>query len=150
MWDILERDLERSGIVEYGIFQRNRKPSAPIWRRHGNGGRRFDTLSNALFGSQGARKACKGSASYPKSQYSESPDTLIVPYVATWLQNRHHAFLIRASAGDPEVTIVPIAEVSELNPITEQRLCETLAAVFGRGATSFGVRLLGTRNIYDQ
>jgi hypothetical protein len=148
MWDSLERSLDQGGVVEYGIFQRNRR-RAPIWRRHGRG-KRFKTLSNALLNAQGARKACKGEAHYPRTQYSASPDVLIVPYVATWLQNGAYAYLVRAGAENPEITIVPVSEISNLNVSTEEAACVALGEIFARGAATNGIRSLTAQGIRPQ
>ena len=150
MWDSLERSLDQGGVVEYGIFQRNRRPSAPIWRRHGCRGKRFETLSNALLNAQGARKACKGQAHYPRTQYSASPDILLVPYVATWLQNGTYAYLVRAGDENPEITIVPVSEISNLDVSTEEALCVTLGEIFARGAATNGIRSLTAQGIRPQ
>lgn len=147
MWESLEQSLHEDGIVEYGIFQLNRKPSAPIWRRHGCRGKRFETLSNALLNAQGARKACKGQAHYPRTQYSASPDVLMVPYVATWLRNGTHAYFIRAGDPDPEITVVPVSDVSDLSPVSEDQLSRALSAIFERGAATNGVRRLTAQGI---
>ncbi len=147
MWDALDRSLHLGGVVEYGIYQQNRRPGAPIWRRHGRGGKRFETLSNALLNAQGPRKACKGQAHYPRTQYSASPDVLLVPYVATWLQSATHAYLVRAGTEDPEITIVPVSEISDLHVTTEEALCVALGEIFARGAATNGIRSLTAQGI---
>lgn len=150
MWDNLERSLHQGGVVEYGIFQQNRQADTPIWRRHGRDGKRFETLSNALLNAQGARKACKGQAHYPKTRYSASPDVLIVPYVATWLQNETHAYLVRAGAEDPEITIISVSEISNLNVTTEEALHVALGEIFERGAATNGIQSLTAQGIRPQ
>lgn len=146
MWAALEASLNQEGIVEYGIFQQNRRVGAPIWRRHGDRGKRFETLSNALLNPQGARKACKGQAHYPKVQYSAT-QALLVPYVATWLRGSTYAYLVRASSADPEITIVPVRAMSELSAMSENELCEALSEIFERGAAAFGICMLTVRGI---
>lgn len=150
MWKELEDTMHSAGIVEYGIFQRDRKPNAPMWRRH-KGGRnfRFNSVSNALFAEKGARNACCGMASYPKNVYSNSSE-LLVPYVSTWLNESSHAYLVRASAGDPEITIVPVSAIENLQARTEAELSELLAAIFSNGAEQAGIRLLAEHRIRRQ
>jgi len=147
MWDTLERSLHEGGVVEYWMFQQNRQPGAPIWSRHVRGGKRFQTLSNALLNAQGARKACKVPAHYSRARYSAWPDVLVVPYVATWLQNATHAYLVRAGADDPEITIVPVSEISGPNVPPEGSLCVTLGEIFERGVAINGIRSLTAQGI---
>ena len=150
MWNELRNEMDDSGTVEYGIFQRDRKPNAPIWRRHNGGVNfRFNTVFNALFAEKGARNACYGRASYPKEQYASS-ENLLVPYVATWLSNWDYGYLVRASAGDPEITIVSTSSLEEIQANSEASLSEQLAELFAEGAASYGVRLLGERSIRIQ
>jgi len=150
MWDEIASTMNESGVVEYGIFQRDRKPNAPMWRRH-KGARnfRFASLFNALFADKGARNACYGRASYPKSQYSNSNE-LLVPYVSTWLNGSSHAYLVRASAGDPEITIVAVSVIENIEAPDEAALSEVLAELFAQGAEQYGIRLLGERGIRRQ
>ena len=150
MWDELRNEMDDSGTVEYGIFQRDRKPNAPIWRRHkGAANFRFKTVFNALFADKGARNACYGRASYPKEQYANS-ENLLVPYVATWLSTWDYGYLVRASAGDPEITIVSTSSLQEIHANSEAKLTEQLAELFAKGAANYGVRLLGERSIRIQ
>ena len=142
--------MDESGIVEYGIYQRDRKPNAPMWRRH-KGARnfRFNTVFNALFADKGAKNACYGRASYPKEKYAKS-ENLLVPYVATWLNGSNYVYLIRASAGDPEVTIASVEAIETIQAVDEATLSEELARIFADGANEFGIRLLGERSIRRQ
>lgn len=150
MWNEMEGTMNTTGLVEYGIFQRDRKPNAPMWRRHNGGPNfRFNSVSNALFAEKGARNACIGIASYPKSQYSNSSE-LFVPYVTAWLNGSSHAYLVRASAGDPEITIVPVSTIENLDAQTEAELSESLAEIFASGAEQFGIRLLAEHRIRRQ
>lgn len=150
MWNEMEITMNETGIIEYGIFQRDRKPNTPMWRRHKGGQNfRFNSVSNALFAEKGARNACYGTASYPKSQYSSSSE-LLVPYVASWLKGSSHAYLVRASAGDPEITIVSVTTIDNLEAQTEAELSESLAEIFASGAEQAGIRLLGEHRIRRQ
>jgi len=150
MWNEMEDTMNTAGVVEYGIFQRDRKPNAPMWRRHKGGSNfRFNSVSNALFADKGARNACFGIASYPKSEYSNSSE-LLVPYVAAWLNGSSHAYLVRASAGDPEITIVPVTTIENLDAQTEAELSESLAEIFSIGAEQSGIRLLAEHRIRRQ
>ena len=150
MWDELRNLMHESGKVEYGIYQRDRKPNAPMWRRHkGASNFRFNTVFNALFAEKGAKNACYGRASYPKEKYA-STEALLVPYVATWLNGSDYAYLIRASAGDPEVTIASVDEIENIHVVDEATLSEDLARIFSNCADEFGIRLLGERSIRRQ
>lgn len=148
MWETLEGLQNSGGTVEYGIFQRDRKPNSLIWRRHGDKGERFENLHNALYGKCGAFNACIGVASYPKHRYADGAE-LLVPYIATWLMNTEYAYLIRASAGDPEITLIEAREIDVLSHIDESALSVTLANIFADGASRFGVRLLNRRGIRE-
>jgi hypothetical protein len=150
MWEQMRTTWDQSGLVEYGIFQRDRKPGAPIWRRHIRRGKsRFGSVRNSLFADKGARKACKGNASYPKERYAAN-DNLLVPYVATWLNGNEYAYLVRASAGDPEITLVPVTSIEGLDISSEQTLTEQLASIFAQGGETHGVYLLGGGDIRHQ
>lgn len=147
MWNEMASELNSSGIVEYGIYQRDRKPNAPFWRRHaGSANFRFSSVYNALFAEKGARSACFGTASYPKSEYAKS-DELIVPYVSTWLNGLSYAYFLRASAGDPEITIVSVSAIENVKVADEASFSIELAQLFAQGASEFGIRFLGERCI---
>jgi len=141
MWDEAIANWEVPGTVEYGVYQRIAKPDTPLWRRHTRG-RRFGSVRAALFAPQGARNVCLGLARYPRDRYSGSHE-LFLPYAATWLRGASHAFLVRASAPSPEVTIVRTSEVEALSTAgDEQTLNDILATIFGQGARTHGVRIL--------
>ncbi|MEZ8187120.1 hypothetical protein ACED29_15000 [Shewanella sp. 5S214] len=142
MWNEAEATWMQRGQVEYGIFQIDATDECPTWRRHSRGPQtQFRSVRNGLFGKQGARKACLGQASYPKGRYSIGNE-LFVPYVATWLHGFHHAYLVRPSAGVPEVTLVPVSALEALNEGSESELLRELAMIFGLGAEANGVRRL--------
>lgn len=147
MWDEMRTSWDEIGLVEYGIFQRDRKTGIPMWRRHERkGNSRFASIRNALFNEKGARRACAGSASYPKS-LSQS-GVLLVPYVAVWLDGRPFAYLVRASAGEPEITLVASAAIDSLGQKTdESELRSALATAFAEGGENYGIRLLGREEI---
>lgn len=142
MWERLAQQLWSGGVIEYGIFQRERKPNSPMWRRHKGGSNfRFASLGNALFADKGARSSCVGVASYPKAQYSASSE-LLVPYVATWVAGQPHAYLVRASAGDPEITVVSAVQVAAPVASNEAELSAHLAAALTRRRTAAYLRRL--------
>ena len=142
MWEEAEQTWLDSGVVEFGIHQIDVKAGTPKWRRHKGGPRfRFATVWNALFSDKGARSACVGTSSYPKATYAAGTQ-LFVPYVATWLQGEPRAFLVRPSAGDPEITLVPVASIEAVRSTSDQELLTTLAHLFAEGAAESGVRWL--------
>lgn len=114
-WNSALRQLDGVGVVEFGIHQMNEKIGSPKWRRHKGGSRfRFGSVHSALFSpDKGARAACLGRSSYARARYSAGL-TSIVPYVATWLQGADFAFLVRAGATEPEVTLVPVYAVESI------------------------------------
>ena len=148
MWEEAEQTWTQSGQVEYGIYQIEAGDDCPIWRRHAGGPQtRFRSVRNALFEKQGARKACLGVASYPKGRYSIGNE-LFVPYIAAWLSGFYHSYLVRPSAGVPEVTLVPVAAIEGLTARSERELLQHLAILFGEGAEENGVRRLGASSIH--
>jgi hypothetical protein len=147
MWDQAEETWIQPGIVEYGIYQIDAVPRTPIWRRHKGGGQmRFGSVSNALFARQGARNACKGLAPYPRNRYAAG-DELFVPYVATWLKGSPIAYLVRASADAPEVTLVSPDQIEEFSPRSDQQALQELSRLFAEGATNHGIRWLTLKRI---
>lgn len=142
-WDAVFRQLDEPGIIEFGIHQMNEKTGCPKWRRHKGGPRfRFKSVRSALFSpDKGARAACLGHSSYARDHYSAGP-TSVVPYVATWLQGGDFAFLARAGATEPEVTLVPVHAVKSIEGEEHSQLLATLARLFGNGAEVYGVRHL--------
>ena len=52
------------------------------------------------------------------------------------------AFLARQATPEPEVTIVPVLAVDAIDLNDAQALTNHLAAIFGEGASAFGVRFL--------
>lgn len=150
MWEQMRMTWDQDGLVEYGIFQRDRKPEAPVWRRHIRRGKsRFSSVRNSLFADKGARKACVGKASYPKEKYAAGAN-LLVPYVATWLDGSELAYLVRASAGDPEITLVQISSIENLDAEDESTLTSQLASIFAQGGENHGVRILRNGEIQNQ
>jgi hypothetical protein len=139
MWN-QQIPLNTIGTVEFGMHQIDTKLGVPKWRRHGRG-RRFESVSNALFSNKGARAACLGKSSYPKLAFAAGSQ-LFVPYVATWLKGSEHAYLVRPSAAHPEVTLVFAAEIEVLASHSHQSLFNALAQLFAQGAGESGVRLL--------
>ena len=147
MWEEAEATWAQSGQVEYGIYQIEATNDCPTWRRHsGPPQTRFRSVRNGLFGKQGARKACLGTAPYPKGRYSVGNE-LFVPYAATWLDGFHHAYLVRPRAGVPEVTLVPVSALEALNEGSEPELLRDLAMLFGEGAKANGVCRLRSNSI---
>ena len=142
-WNDALRQLDAIGVVEFGIHQMNEKTGSPKWRRHKGGPSfRFDSVRSALFSpSKGARAACLGQSSYARDRYSAGP-TSVVPYVATWLQGADLAFLARAGATEPEVTLVPSRALALIDSTDHARLLAELAQLFGAGAQAHGVRHL--------
>lgn len=140
VWPEVLRSLPRVGTVEYGIYQRDAVRGTPIWRRPVRG-KRFETISAALFGKQGARNACRGTAPYAKERYAAT-NVLAVPYAATWLRGSAFALLVRSSTPHPEVTLVPSTEVHAIDLDDEGELTDYLSELFGTGARLHGVLLL--------
>lgn len=142
-WNIVLRQLDNAGVIEFGIHQMNEKAGTPKWRRHNGGSRsRFRSLRSALFSSnKGARAACLGKSTYAQQRYSAGP-TSVVPYVAVWLKGEALGFLVRAGAADPEVTLVPVREMDAIDNAEHAVLLASLAQLFGVGAESYGVRHL--------
>lgn len=142
-WNEALRQLDESGVVEFGIHQMNEKTGSPKWRRHRGGPSfRFDSVRSALFSpSKGARAACLGTSTYARDRYSAG-STSVVPYVATWLQGESLAFLARASATEPEVTLVLARAVEAINSAEHGELLAQLAHLFGEGAQLYGIRHL--------
>ena len=142
-WNEALRQLDAPGVVEFGIHQMNAKTGSPKWRRHKGGESfRFDTVRSALFSpTKGARAACLGRSTYARDRYSAGPIS-VVPYVATWLHGADFAFLARAGATEPEVTLVPVRAVEEIDSRDHAGLLAQLAQLFGEGAQMHGVRLL--------
>ena len=142
-WESAFQKLDEDGTVEFGIHQMNEKTDTPKWRRHKAGPRfRFESVRSALFSpDKGARAACLGKSSYAVRRYS-TIDKSVVPYVATWLKGAHTAFLARASAGNPEVTLVPVSALENLSTVSHEQLLTELAEIFGSGAEIHGVRHL--------
>lgn len=144
MWQELLNAVDSPGTIEYGAYQREAKPETPLWRRPTRG-KRFETLSAALFSKQGARSECLGKAPYARDRYSLHRE-LAMPYVAAWLRGSNWALLVRRSTPDPEVTIVESAQVDRINAQSEEELTNFLSVLFGRGAEEFGVRILKANN----
>lgn len=149
-WKSAFAQLDQSGIVEFGIHQMNTKTGSPHWRRHRGGQRfRFSSVRSALFSpDKGARAACLGKSSYAKARYS-TVATSIVPYVGTWLQGSDLAFLVRAGASEPEITLISVRDMEAIEDTDHQRLLVQLADLFGHGAASYGVRHLASGAILD-
>lgn len=147
MWEEAEATWSRSGVVEYGIYQIDAVMQTPIWRRHeGPSQTRFRSVKSGLFGKQGARNACKGLAPYPKAKYAAG-DELFVPYAATWLQGSPVAYLVRASAQEPEVTLVQPRMIDRFAPRSDQQALTELARMFAHGAEAHGIRWLKANRI---
>ena len=144
-WNSALRQLDAPAIVEFGIHQLNTKTGSPKWRRHSGGSNfRFQSVRSALFSvDKGARAACLGRSSYASARYSITPKS-VVPYVATWLQGEELAFLARAGASEPEVTLVPVSAVQALKTEEHSQLLAALATLFGEGAELNGVRYLAS------
>ena len=142
-WESAFQKLDEDGTVEFGIHQMNEKTDTPKWRRHKAGPRfRFESVRSALFSpDKGARAACLGKSSYAVRRYS-TIDKSVVPYVATWLKGARTAFLVRASAGNPEVTLVSVSTLETLSAVSHEQLLTELAEIFGNGAEIHGVRHL--------
>ena len=147
-WTSALGQLDRTELVEFGIHQMDTKTGTPKWRRHkGAANFRFRTVRSALFSSdKGARAACLGYSSYASSRYSASTQS-IVPYVAVWSQGSSVAFLVRASAGDPEVTVVPAAALAAVRDCPHDELLVQLASLFANGAESHGIRFVGVHSV---
>lgn len=148
-WEVALGQLDQPGVVEFGIHQMNSTTGSPHWRRHKGGANfRFQSVRSALFSpDKGARAACLGKSTYAKARYS-SGDSSVVPYACTWLQGSVLAFLARAGASEPEITLVPVAELDALEDTDHQDLLRELASIFGRGAASHGVRHLISGTIH--
>jgi hypothetical protein len=142
-WTTALQQLDGTGVVEFGVHQMNEKTGTPKWRRHRGGPNfRFNTVRSALFSpDKGARSACLGKSSYARDRYSAG-GTSVVPYAAAWLQGETLAFLVRAGATEPEVTLVPASALQSLADANHGQLLADLARIFGEGAQSHGVRHL--------
>jgi hypothetical protein len=147
-WGQILSTLDTTGVVEFGVHQMQLKSATPKWRRHTGGAQtRFQSLRSALFSpDKGARVACLGRSTYAKKVYAAGLNS-IVPFVGTWLRGSELAFLIRAAAAEPEVTLVPAAELSSLHGTDHQALLNALSEQFGRGAQQHGVRLLASGEV---
>ena len=142
-WGSALQQLDANGTVEFGIHQMNERIGTPKWRRHKGGPNfRFHSVRSALFSpDKGARAACLGNSSYVIHRYS-TIEKSVVPYVATWIKGASTAFLARASARNPEVTLVPVPALEGLSGMNYGQLLTELAEIFGNGAEIFGVRHL--------
>ena len=147
-WQQMLSLLESDGVIEFGMHQMDLKSNTPKWRRHKGGSQtRFKTLRNALFShDKGARVACLGRSTYAKKVYAAGFNS-VVPYVGTWIQGAQLAFLVRAAAAEPEVTLVPAATLSALRSDDHASLLASLSQLFGVGAQEYGVRLLASGEI---
>nr|ACN22614.1 hypothetical protein [uncultured bacterium] len=148
-WQQMLSSLDSHGVVEFGIHQMDLKSNTPKWRRHKGGAQsRFNTLRNSLFShDKGARVACLGRSTYAKKVYAAGFNS-VVPYVGTWLQGAQLAFLVRAAAAEPEVTLVPAAALNALQGDDHSSLLASLGQLFGVGAQEYGVRLLASGEVY--
>ncbi|MDD2690317.1 MAG: hypothetical protein PHX69_00865 [Simplicispira sp.] len=147
-WQHMLSSLDSDGVVEFGMHQMDLKSNTPKWRRHKGGSQtRFKTLRNALFShDKGARVACLGRSVYAKKVYAAGFNS-VVPYVSTWLQGEQLAFLVRAAAAEPEVTLVPAAALNALRGDDHATLLTSLGQLFGVGAQEHGVRLLASGEV---
>lgn len=142
-WDNAIRQLDKSGVVEFGIHQMNEKIGTPKWRRHKGGSQtRFQSVRAALFSpDKGAKVACLGKSSYARDRYSKGQSS-VVPYVAAWLKGEPLAFLARAGAAAPEITLVPADAIDSVVAEDHAQLLSRLAKLFEEGAQIHGVRHL--------
>lgn len=149
MWDTALENLHSPEIIEFGLLQLERNEKGKIWRRHDDRSR-FDNLFNALFSNKGAFSACTGISDYPKKKYSAT-GRLIVPYAAAWIRKQGitEAILIRAATPLPEAVIVSIEDLESFSPASEADALRTLASIFGRGASSHGVRWITQTSLKD-
>jgi hypothetical protein len=147
-WDNALKQLDKTGVVEFGIHQMNEKIGSPKWRRHKGGSQtRFQSVRAALFSpDKGAKVACLGKSSYARDRYSKD-DSSVVPYVAAWLKGEPLAFLARAGATAPEVTLVPSEGIASIVAENHANLLSQLAKLFGEGAEIHGVRHLGEASV---
>lgn len=143
MWDRIIATLDNIGIIEFAIHQMERKEDCQMWRKHNN--QRFDNLHNALFSNKGAYAATTGTSPYLKN-YSVM-GRVIVPYVSTWDHESELAFLVRASASYPEITLVRSQEIQSINSTDDAGLLSALATLFGQGTQHHGVRWLTNSEI---
>jgi hypothetical protein len=149
MWELVAESLDADGVIEYGMFQLESVAGTPLWRRHqGRGKHRFVSLRNALFGEQGVRNACLGSAPYPKTRYSAT-GRLIVPYAAAWIAGSNIAVLAHRTSADPEITLVSPQQLPSTEPASSDELSDFLTHLFAEGAARFGVRTLSSSNIVE-
>jgi hypothetical protein len=148
-WTLALTTLDADDLVEFAIHQMDSRTGAPKWRRHkGPVNFRFRSVRAALFSpDKGARAACLGRSSYAKTYATGT--YAIVPYVAAWLRGSSLAFLAKASAADPEVTVVPASGVAAVQDCPHSELLAQLAGLFATGAELHGVRLLGPASIYN-
>lgn len=144
-WQQILSSLDTPGVVEFGIHQMDLKSSTPKWRRHKGGPQtRFNTLRTALFSAdKGAMAACLGRSAYAKKVYAAGLSA-VVPYVAAWLHGSQVAFLVRAAAAEPEVTLVAVNDLASLHDGDHEVLLSLLGELFGQGAKLHGVRLLAS------
>ena len=144
-WQQVLSSLDTPGVVEFGMHQMDLKLATPKWRRHKGGPQtRFKTLRTALLSSdKGARAACLGRSAYAKKAYAAGLNA-VVPYVGTWLSGSPFAFLVRAAAAEPEVTLVPVSGLLALRDTDHEQLLSLLSELFGQGAKLHGVRLLAS------
>ena len=149
-WQQMLSSLDSHGVVEFGMHQMDLKSNTPKWRRHKGGAQsRFNTLRNSLFShDKGARVACLGRSAYAKKVYAAGFNS-VVPYIGTWLQGAQLAFLVRAAAAEPEVTLVSAAALNALQGDYHSSLLASLGQLFGVGAQEYGVRLLASGEVYS-
>lgn len=148
-WRQMLSSLDSHGVVEFGMHQMDLKSNTRKWRRHKGGSRsRFNTLRNSLLShDKGARVACLGRSTYAQKVHAAEFNP-VVPYVGTWLQGSQLAFLVRAAAAEPEVTLVSAATLNALKGDDHSSLLASLGQLFGVGAQEYGVRLLASGEVY--
>jgi hypothetical protein len=66
----------------------------------------------------------------------------VAPYVATWLQRAEPAFLARAGATEPGVTLILVRAVDLIDSTDHGQQLTALARLFEEGAEMHGVRHL--------
>lgn len=145
-WEVIEADLERQAVPEYGLLQLLTK-HGEYWRRHGSGGQRFNSLSNALFGSNGAYRACMGLPSYPRTL--SDTGQIVVLYAATWLHRSQVGVLVRPAADIPIATLVSTSDIESFTPSSVPDAVRRLSEMFAVGVSQHGGRLLNQMSIGD-